>query len=479
MADAFDQFQILIRENMGNASHNLTIPEVDDIAIRLMNSAEPLGLGGRTQGSTGAYSGASGYEARRKVKLQRGGMVQGSGWAGNTLTMMGANSDTPVGQAADALAPDPTKVPLAQYKELYESLKRVQGNLVVNHSQIMNDLIGDSIEDVAADFIEDGQYQVRTNCCAWLYGDGSGSLGQCANTEGALSGQHTIELKTGTFSRFIKGQQYVFADDSAGWPTTKTQLGGVARCVNVDGHNRTVQFEMEPGEAAPTLAVDDHILLKGSVDFATNASLVHNGFESMIVESGTLHGLNVATYVELKGKVSGDESNFEQPTPDLIDKSIDYITDMREQAPNVLISERSVQSNYAQLEKAGYATYNVPESGGTTYGGGVNAGEDGGATYHHGTRTFTWYVSSFVRPNSIIGIAPDTFMRFQPMGSDTIRWRYGNGGMAGANGIFGPVYVGSQLSELLQAPFETHAEFMCVRPRRNFRILGVHNQRGS
>lgn len=484
MADAFAQFETLLAENLGDMVHDLYLPEVDDPALMLIERFDPLGYGGRESAtgavSAGEYASAAGYEARIKLKLQRGGMIRGAGWSGNTIDMMGSGNDIPVGQAADALSPDPTKVPMAQYKTIRASLKRVKGNVVVNEQQIMSDLIGSPIEDIAGDYLEDAVFQVRTNCAGWFYGDGTGSLAQAANTESITAGsQTTVELKTGTFSRFIKGQRYVFGDDSASWPATTTQLGGIARCVNVDPESRTVQFELEVGQDAVTLAVDDHIILEGSVDFANNTSLVHEGVESLFINTGTLHGLDVTVYNELKARVDGSVTNMQQPTPELIAASLDYIADSREELPSVLISERSVQSHYAQLEKAGYAQYVVPAAGGTQYGGGTSAGQDGGVLFTHGNKTFAWYVSSFVRPNSIIGIAPESMRKFMPLGTNAIRWKFRQGGMAGAPNIFGPVYVGGQLSELLQAPFEAHAEFMCQRPRRNFRILGVHNQRTS
>ncbi len=483
MADAFAQFETLLAENLGDMVHDLYLPEVDDPALMLIERFDPLGYGGRESASgavsAGEYASAAGYEARIKLKLQRGGMVRGAGWSGNTVDFLGANNDIPVGQAADALSPDPTKVPMAQYKTIRASLKRVKGNVVVNEQQIMADLIGQPIEDIAGDYLEDAVFQVRTNCAGWFYGDGSGSLAQTVNAETlAVGSQIDIELKTGTFSRFIKGQRYVRAAD-ASWPGTTTQVGGISRCVNVDPESRTIQLELEAGEAVGTGTVDDHICLEGSVDFANNTSLVHEGVESLFINTGTLHGLDVTVYNELKARVDGSVTNMQQPTPELIAASLDYIADSREELPSVLISERSVQSHYAQLEKAGYAQYVVPAAGGTQYGGGTSGGVDGGVLFSHGNKTFSWYVSSFCRPNSIIGIAPESMRKFMPLGTNAIRWKFRQGGMAGAPNIFGPVYVGGQLSELLQAPFEAHAEFMCQRPRRNFRILGVHNQRTS
>ena len=483
MATAFSQFETLIAENLGKFVHNLMLPEVDDPMLSIIDSMEAVGLGGRRQpdGSTSAadYSSAAGYEARLKLTLQRGGMIKGSGWSGNTVEMQGANSDTPVGQQADALYPDPTKVPMRMYKTIFATLKRIKGNLTVNKSQILADIIGNGIADVAGDYVEDAIFQTRTNTAAWAYGDQSGSLAQCVNAEGLLTAQHVIELKTGTFNRFIKGQRYVFGDDSAGWPGTKTQLGGIARCVNVDSENRTIQLEMETGETAPTLAVDDHIILEGTVDFPTDTSLVHNGIENLFINTGLLHGLDVTVYNELKARVDGDASNLEQPTPELIAKSLDYIADSREELPSVIISERSVQSHYAQLEKAGFATYVIPTAGGQQMGGGVGAGVDQGVQFQHGNKVFNWLVSSFIRPNSLALIAPETLVKFAPGGDNAIRWSFREGGMAGAPGIFGPVYVGGQLSELMQAPFEAHGELLCRRPRRNARILGVHSQRTS
>ena len=170
---------------------------------------------------------------------------------------------------------------------------------------------------------------------------------------------------------------------------------------------------------------------------------------------------------------------LEQPTPELLSKSLDFISDSREELPSTIISERSVQSHYAQLEKAGYATYVVPAAGAPQYGGGVGASVNQGVQFQHGNKVFNWLVSSFIRPNSIALIAPETLVKFMPGGNNGINWFFREGGLAGAPGIFGPVYVGGQVSELLQAPFDGFGELLCRRPRRNARILGVHSQRTS
>jgi hypothetical protein len=82
-----------------------------------------------------------------------------------------------------------------------------------------------------------------------------------------------------------------------------------------------------------------------------------------------------------------------------------------------------------------------------------------------------------VRPGCIIGISPETFKRFMPLGNKTIKWALAGGGVAGAQSIYGPIRSGRQLSELSDAPFDVFVEFGCTDPRRNFRRIGLYSQR--
>lgn len=465
VSTAFDQFETILRENLGDAVINMVMEELDDPALRMMTTFQPLGLGGRQS------SGTDIWEARRKVKLSRGGMVTGGTWAGNTISSLGDNDDLPIGQEASARAPDPEAVPLTQYVTLAVTLKRIFGNVTVNMSQILADLLGDGLEELATGHLEDAVFQVRKNMLSWFYSDGTSMI---ATADGAYSidttaGGVAVGLKSAPYNRFIKGQRYVFYDNSAGWSSTKTRLGGIARCVKIDDNNKQPYFEMEAGEATATLAVDDVIALHGTNSGTT--SLVPNGIEGMFVESGAFYGLSdITDYPEFIAYVEGDEDNPVEPEPDRIAKLVNRIKKAGKAPPTMLVSESALSTQYAYTEKAGFAMYPVPQRLPNPNGG------VGQPVFQHGTLVMPWEDSEYIRPGMLWGAAPDTIMKFQPGGADTIRWWNGNGPGAGVGKIFVPVMDGTQQTELWQAPFETHVDFLVVNPKRNFRYVGLTTQ---
>ncbi len=101
---AFGQFETIIRENLGNTVLNMRSPEVDDPAMRMMSTFQPLGLGGRDDSNPG-------WQARRKLKLTRGGLVTSGQWDQSVITGYGDNQDLPAVTFSTSVAPNPLDRP--------------------------------------------------------------------------------------------------------------------------------------------------------------------------------------------------------------------------------------------------------------------------------------------------------------------------------------------------------------------------------
>ena len=466
ITNAWEQFETILRENLGNAVENLRPEGISDPFLDMLPRMEPLGLGGRESSDSAMYA------ARRKVKISRGGMVTGGQWTGNNVTGMGANDDLPVGQEATALAPDPEKVPLTQYVTLETTLKRILGNVTVNMTQILVDLLADDLDELAVGHIEDATFQVLKNLLAWMYSDGTGMIAQ---SDGSYtvndSGQQAVGLKAGPYNRFIKGQRY-WVYSTTSWPTTTTRKGGTMRCTNIDDNAGTVEFEMEAGETAASIVVNDNIVLAGSLTSGTSGTaLVPKGIEYMFKETGAFFGLSdITQYPEFIAYIEGDEDNTVEPEPDRIAKLIDKIKKSGTAPPTMLVSEATLASQYSYTEKAGFATYVVPSRFPNPDGG------VGKPVFTHGDIVLPWETSDYIRPGMLWGAAPDTILKFQPGGAATIRWWNGNGPGAGVGKIFVPVTDGTRQTELWQAPFETHIDFLAIRAKRNFRYVGLITQ---
>jgi hypothetical protein len=487
MADAFDQFEMLLRENISAGVVDLTL-EDDDPWWNLMQQATPEAVGGRNQDSTVV----PGYQCEWKVRVQRGGLVGGGKFTGNTPTTMGAGDHMFIGQAADAKYLDPVNTPQRSYLTVKMNLRRFRGSVTANKQQLIADLAANAVEDVATGHVEDAVYQIRNMCVANGWSDGSGLVAQANGAASVVetAGGTAVPVDVGTYLRFVKGQRYIagsnvaFGSYGSSARTFRTGASsggavGVMRCVNIDVDAQQMYMEAEPGMGTITVSDNDALIQADLVDTSVSSnvtaqSLAPEGFFSLVRASGNFPGtsLAVTSYSELKGFVTDHESAPVLPTPELVAKQIDKITEANIRPPSVLVSEPSVKTLYSQLERQGYATYVVPQGGQFSAAGGV-----GGAMVGHGNwGASAWLVSSKVRKNTICGMTPGSFKRFIPLGDKTIRWVYSGGGASGAAGMFHIVTEGRQTTELLDAPFDFFYQTGLENPRQQFSILGVKSQ---
>lgn len=465
VTSAFGHVAQILRENLGDAVINMVIDDLDDPMDRAIRTFKPLGLGGRPE--TGNV-----YEARRKIRLSRGAMVQGGSFDGNTIESLGANSDLPVRQRATAKAPNPEDVPLSQRVTLKTTLKRMLGNVTINMTQIQNDALGMDLDEMGAGYVEDAVYQVRKQNLNFAYSDGTGAIAQvAASASVTAAAEVAVTIKGAPYNRFIKGQKYWFYSTTS-FPGTTTRKGGTAVCTNINDNDGTVFFQMLSGHATASVVDGDYIVpFKFITDGTSGTSLAPKGIEYMCKETGEFFGLSdITQYPEFIGYVEGSEASPVEPEPDRIAKLINKIKKAGYAPPTMLISESALSAQYAYTEKAGFAVYPINQ-----YLGNPNGGV-GKPVFQHGSIILPWEDSEIIRPGMLFGFAPETIEKFQPSGADTIRWWNGNGPGAGVEAIFVPVNDGTEQTELWQAPFETHIDYLCVKPKRNFRYVGLVTQ---
>ena len=256
------------------------------------------------------------------------------------------------------------------------------------------------------------------------------------------------------------------------------------RFVAIDSDNRTIRLQSEPGEGDITLTDYDHLMLADTYDFTAASvaagTLTPNGFESLLITSGVFpgsispkftSGLDVSHHTELKSFVE-TESPMVDPTMDTFTEMLDKIADLEKPPPTAFIAERSIWTLFAEIERENSSLVTIPM--GTTFNA---AGGVAGPVLSHMEHRFQRFSSARVRPNAAIGLSPETFMRFMPLGDRVIHWVYGNGPLSGYSSIFGPVSDGVRLTELADAPFNGYAEFGCKDPRRNLRKVGINAKR--
>ncbi len=166
MADSFDQMELLFREAIDDSVIHLEL-EDDDVAWSLIDTWQPVDAAGADT-TAAAGSGAAGWFADWNIRVQRGGLVTGGTFTGNTLEQMGADNNLYTGQAADALYPDPAKAALRSWERIRMALKRIQGTYAINRQQILAQLATNPIEDVASGAVEDTVAQVRSLVTAYI-----------------------------------------------------------------------------------------------------------------------------------------------------------------------------------------------------------------------------------------------------------------------------------------------------------------------
>lgn len=498
MANAFDQFWLLLQEFISPAVINLVFKD-DDIAWNLIDTFQPETTGGRRNvEATGSdtFNFPTGYEAQFRIKVQAGGRVAGGTFGGSTFQMLGKDSHLAAGRAADKKYLDPRKTPAASYINILMKLRRLRGSVTVDQEQIWADMQSNPIEEVASDFVADATKKFRSVILNSFYTGASSSLGGAlatatdAETVVETAGGVKVDLTDGPFGRFLvhKGDRIVAGTDAS--PSVgragSVNTPGEMLVVNVDADERAIWLQSLPGEGSISITAGDRLYLLGTYVFdgtgtdATNA-LMTEGIESLLTNSGTFpgstspkfpSGLDVDHHSELKAFITDTSATPEDPTMESMTILLDKILDIEKEPPTAMIAERSLWTLFSQLERDNNALIQVPMGQTFAAAGGVT-----GPMLSHMEHRFQKFSSVRVREGTVVGLNPATWRKYIPMGDRTIRWVLGSGVFSGAPSIFGPLHDGVQLLETLDAPFDGFVEFGCLDPRANLRRIGLRTQR--
>ena len=483
-ADAFSQFENLVREHLEPSVERLQV-RTQDILWDLMQGSRNVQKMGRR---TGTSAGVPGYEAKWEVMLQEGGLLEGAAFGETQLLKMGPDSSLSMGAMTNALHGDPTKVPLPSTIELKSVLRKIRGMYTLNYELLEAQLVSEPIENLALGTVESITSLIRDVGTSLFWGSGNGVMGlfgaSPSPTTITEAGVTWFSIDKGQVFRFIRGQRYVAASLSSNVPTTPRVGNGAAttspsvfRCVGVDPFLLKVAFQSEPGQGTITITAGDGIIQSRMWDFAAGTTLACNGVHNLLISSGTFPDSDITdteNYPELQALINGDDtstSTYVNPEPETIDAALDLMTAFDPQTPPTLIAENNVWTLYSHLERRANMIVPVQQGGAYEANGGVS-----GPMYTNGGRSFLIGRSSKCRPNTIYGLDPKSFIRFMPNDMQ-VRWRMSNGGAAGVANIFRPVFVGTQLSDLYVAEFDTYYQLAQTRPQRNLIMKGIHSKR--
>jgi hypothetical protein len=205
------------------------------------------------------------------------------------------------------------------------------------------------------------------------------------------------------------------------------------------------------------------------------ASLTPQGVENLLLTTGTFPStaFDVTHYgMHLKAFVKDTTAAMVSPTMDELVELLDKQAEAGFPPSTVAIAEQGIWTAYAVVDRDANAMVQVPMGGSYTAAGGVA----GPMLSHMGMR-FQRFASSRIRPNSILMLDPESFIKFSPTGPDAIHWVNDNGIIAGAGSIFTPRFDGPQQLEIAAADFNFWMEFGCRYPARNIRRLGIKAMR--
>lgn len=412
---------------------------------------------------------------------------------GGTLTQLAINATTqtnignqayPIGMAADSLAPDPLQAPQALYKRIKIPLRETVGVITVNKDQIFAEDFSLHIGQFVQGLINSVVKKLRNWRAANVYCDSQGWLAQSSGAAIITAAAAAwVTLQNGTSRRFEIGERYQAYDASAGWtavdgtdPTVRTLLGDSDMiCLDIDGPGNRVNLKVIAGGADVVFAVGDHLVKAGVVTAGSpGSSLGVNGFDNLIGNAGTIHGLTRADFSVLKSQIDDDGSltSLRTPRPELITDQLDDIQDAGYEPPAFLVSSRSIRSKYA-YNQGGQGAFVLPNYT-QTADGGIGMVQ---TTYED--KVFNWVLSAFIEPHTILGIEPSAFTKFAPGGHNVVNWWVSQGGLSGANNIFRAVLgVGGQrLSKTFSAEWSSHFNLGMLMPFVNTAIRNLKGRR--
>ncbi len=292
-----------------------------------------------------------------------------------------------------------------------------------------------------------------------------------------------ITIQNSSNRRFEIGERYDF-HDQANWPVfNPAGIGNTSASLDNDadvvciGRNPTdltkVKFRGVSGLTPFNATVGTHIVKKGTVVIgATHVSLMPNGFDNLIGNTGTIHGLSRTQFEVLASQVdaSGSLTSLKTPQPEMITDFLDNIVDAGFEPPRSLVSSRSIRSKYAYMQ-GGQGSFILPNHIAVADGG------FGAVQTTYEDRVYNWMLSSFIEPHTMYGIEPSAFVKYAPGGDRIVQWWHDNGGVAGVNNIFRMIESGNKSSKTMKADWSSHYELGILKPVVNWVIRNIRGQR--
>lgn len=423
------------------------------------------------------------YTAEHTLQFNEGGTVTQLELNAGTVTTIGAASWN-AGINANALAPDPTQAPQPVIKRIVITLKETAGVITVQKDQVFAEDFGLMIGPFVSRLIAGVVKKLRNWRATNAYPDGTGwicQVGAVVSSTDFNAADITVTLKNGTFRRFEIGERYDFAA-KLNWPINDPDAIGDTSaaklntedvvCVGINPSTGLVKFRALAADTF-ALAVDDHIVKKGVVNFATtHKSHQATGFDGLINNTGTLYGLDRTQFEILQSQIdeTGSLTSLRTPQPEMITDPIDIISDAGYDPPAFIVSSRSVRSKYAYTQ-GGQGTFMLP---------GYTRTADGGfgsvqTTYEE--KVYNWMLSAFAENHTIYGIEPRSFLKYAPGGHMVVNWWMSQGGVNGVDNIFRLVTSGSQATKMFAAEWSSHFELAILQPFLNFISRNVKGQK--
>lgn len=386
-----------------------------------------------------------------------------------------------------SVAPDPIEAPQPTIARILIGLKETVGVITVEKDQVMADDFGLTIGQFVAQLITDVTKKLNNWRAANLYTDGTGWLAQVGGTPAQIdaAGDTTVVITNGTNRRFEIGERYDVVND-ANWPVNNPAgIGDTSSairndvdliCVGKDPSDNTkIKLRGLSGITPFTPSVGDHIMKKGAATLANpHVSHVPDGFDHLIGNTGTIHGLSRTNFEILQSQVddTGSLTSLKTPRPELVTDFLDNIQDAGYEPPAFLVSSRSVRSKYAYIQ-GGQGTFVLPNM--------IRVADGGFGTVQtsYEDRVYSWALSSFSEGHTIYGIEPRAFTKFMP-GSPVVNWWNRDGGVQGVDNIFRFVDAGAsgrQRSKLFAAEWSSHWQVGIIQPFLCFVIRNVKGQR--
>jgi hypothetical protein len=380
---------------------------------------------------------------------------------------------------------EPTEAPQPTVKRAIIGLKETIGITTVNRDQILADDFGKVLAQFVTQLVTDVVKKLRNWRATSVYTDGTGWLSQVSDTSTQINSTADVEitLQNGSNRRFEIGERYDFCANT-NWPVfNPSGVGDTSAalqndedvlCVGKSPKDLTkVKFRGKTGLTPFNATTGMHIVKKGTVTLgATHVSHMPSGFDNLINDTGTIHGLSRSSFEILQSQVedTGSLTSLKTPRPEMITDLLDNIIDAGYEPPAFVVSSRNVRSKYA-YNQGGQGSFILPNRIETADGGFRTVQ----TTYED--MVYNWMLSSFIEQHTMYGVEPRAFTKYAPGGDGVVQWWHRDGGLSGVDNIFAMVNSSNRSTKTFKADWSSHYELGIIQPFLNFVIRYIKGQR--